>query len=169
MPIDRSRLIFQDPILNLDWQLPCPRLRKKLNLLRIWKVNALVFNLGTTAVAKVTESNAQEIASFENSILALQALVNEEVDAVINDAPVNQFVIRSGTIQGICNIEEPLTQEYYGMAMPQNATETLDLLNQGLAIIIEDGIYEEIYRSWFEGEPPELPEAAPLYSPPTVS
>lgn len=160
---DRSqRVDFSRPYFESGLAIAVPTLAEEIESFEDLEGKRIGVQSGTTAAAKATESNAQEIASFENSILALQALANEEIDAVINDAPVNQFVIRSGTIQGIRNIEEPLTQEYYGMAMLQNATETLDLLNQGLAIIIEDGIYEEIYRSWFEGEPLELPEAAPL-------
>lgn len=121
---------------------------------------AIAVQIGTTGAEKANEANASEVRTFDNAPLALQELANGNVDAVINDAPVTLFAIRSGEISGIKVVGELLTEEYYGMAAPKDSPN-LERINAGLSAIIENGTYTEIYQKWFEGEPPELPETAP--------
>ncbi|MDX2213924.1 MAG: basic amino acid ABC transporter substrate-binding protein [Oculatellaceae cyanobacterium bins.114] len=120
----------------------------------------IAVQIGTTGAEKANEANAKEVRTFDNAPLALQELANGNADAVINDAPVTLFAIKSGEISGIKVVGELLTEEYYGMAAPKDSPN-LDLINSGLSTIIENGTYKEIYQKWFDGEPPELPETAP--------
>ena len=58
-------------------------------------------------------------------------------------------------------VGELLTEEFYGIATP-DGSDPVALINDGIATIIEDGTYAEIYQNWFGAEPPELPETSPV-------
>ena len=116
--------------------------------------------IGTTG-AKFAEtvSNAK-ITNFKSSPLAFQALLNGNVDAVVNDAPATLYAIRTQNLNGLKIVGELLTEEYYGIVLPKNSPH-LDKINQALTAIIDNGTYKKIYQKWFGSEPPQLPETAP--------
>jgi arginine/lysine/histidine/glutamine transport system substrate-binding/permease protein len=115
---------------------------------------------GTTGADKANEAQGADVRLFENSTLALQELVNNNVDAVIHDAPAILYAIQKGNVRGIQTVGELLTEEYYGIPVPKGSPN-LERINQGLTTIIENGTYAEIYRKYFGEDPPELPEKAP--------
>jgi arginine/lysine/histidine/glutamine transport system substrate-binding/permease protein len=117
--------------------------------------------IGTTGANQANEVGAAEVRTFDSAPLALQELANGNVDAVINDAPVTLYAIQSGNIQGLKVVGQLVTEEFYGIPTPKNSNN-VELINQGLTIILENGKYAEIYKKWFGAEPPELPETAPL-------
>lgn len=117
--------------------------------------------IGTTGARQANEIPGTQVRTFDSAPLALQELVNGNVDAVINDAPVTLYAINSGNLQGLQVVGELVTEEYYGIATPRNSPN-LELINAGLNQILEDGTYAEIYQRWFGEQPPELPETAPI-------
>ncbi|HEY9646802.1 MAG TPA: basic amino acid ABC transporter substrate-binding protein [Chroococcidiopsis sp.] len=125
------------------------------------KGKKIAVQIGTTGEQKAREISGADVRAFDSAPLALTELSNGNVDAVINDAPVTLFAIKSGQVQGIKVVGELLTEEFYGMATPKGSPN-LELLNTGLTTIIGNGKYKEVYQKWFEGEPPTLPETAPL-------
>lgn len=121
----------------------------------------IAVQIGTTGAEKANEANAAEVRTFDNTPLALQELANGNVDAAVSDAPVILYAIKAGSVTGIKIVGEQLTEEYYGIAAPKNSPN-LEKINAGLNTILENGKYKEIYQKWFSGEPPELPETAPI-------
>lgn len=117
--------------------------------------------IGTVGAEKAEAAQAADVRTFDNTPLALQELANGNVDAVIADSPVILYAIKSGNAPGIKVSGELLTEEYYGIAAPKGSAN-LEKINAGLATIIENGTYEEVYQKWFSGEPAELPEEAPI-------
>lgn len=89
----------------------------------------------------------------------MQELTNGNVDAVINDAPVTLYAIKSGNIPGVKVAGNLLTEEFYGIAMPKDSPN-LKKVNDGLTTVLGNGKYEEIYQKWFGTKPPALPETA---------
>jgi len=116
--------------------------------------------LGTTGAAKAKSIPGASVRTFDSAPLALQELVNGNVDAVINDAPVTLYAINSGNIKGLRVVGELLTEEYYGIAAPRDS-KYLSAINDGLAKLIADGTYAKLYQKYFQVEPPQLPETAP--------
>lgn len=90
------------------------------------------------------------------------------MDAVVNDLPVTLFAINEANLRGIKIVGELLTEEYYGIALPQNS-EDLALINTALGDLIQNGTYAQIYQQWFTADPPELPLEAPALSSGTAS
>jgi ABC-type amino acid transport substrate-binding protein len=43
-----------------------------------------------------------------------------------------------------------LADDHYGIPVQKGDTATLNLINEGLAKIKENGTYDEIYAKWFE-------------------
>lgn len=119
----------------------------------------IAVQIGTTGAGQAEEIPGAEISTFDSAPLALQELVNGNVDAVINDAPVTLFAISSDNITGLKVVGELLTEEFYGIALPKDSAN-LEAVNDALATMIADGTYAEIYQEWFGAEPPELPESA---------
>ncbi len=119
----------------------------------------IAVQIGTTGAEQAAEIPGAEISTFDSAPLALQELANGNVDAVINDAPVTLDAIASGNIDGLKVVGELLTTEFYGIAMPKGS-ENVEIVNEALMTMMEDGTYAEIYQEWFGEEPPELPESA---------
>lgn len=119
----------------------------------------IAVQIGTTGANKAQEVQGAQVRTFDSAPLALQELANNNVDAVINDAPVTLYAIQSGNISGIKVVGQLLTEEFYGIALPKDSPN-LEKINSGLETVLNNGKYAEIYRKWFGGEPPTLPESA---------
>jgi len=118
---------------------------------------SLAVQIGTTGAAEAKKVPNAKIRTFDSAPLALQELLNGNVDAVINDAPVTLYAIKTNNLKGIKIIEQLLTEEYYGIATSKNSPH-LEAINQGLTTILKDGTYNKIYQKWFNGQPAKLPE-----------
>lgn len=121
----------------------------------------IAVQIGTVGAEKANAVQGATVRTFDNTPLALQELVNGNVDAVIGDAPVILYAIKNGSAPGVKVAGNLLTEEYYGIGAPKGSAN-LEKINAGLATLIENGKYKEIYQKWFSGEPPQLPEQAPL-------
>ena len=116
--------------------------------------------IGTTGAGEAAKIPGAKIFTFDNSALALQELSNGNVDAVVNDAPVTLYAIKVGNLNNVEVVGELLTEEYYGIALPQDSPN-LEKVNNGLDELLKSGRYRQIYQKWFAGEPPKLPLVAP--------
>ncbi|MCF4969716.1 ABC transporter permease subunit [Nostoc sp. CMAA1605] len=125
------------------------------------KNKKIAVQIGTTGAEKAKSIPGAEIRSFDSAPLALQELLNGNVDAVINDAPVTLYAINTGNLKGIKVVEQLLTEEYYGIATAQNSPN-LSLINNGLDIVLKNGTYNQIYQKWFKATPPQLPDKSPF-------
>lgn len=121
----------------------------------------IAVQIGTTGAEKAKSIPGAEIRSFDSAPLALQELLNGNVDAVINDAPVTLYAINTGNLKGIKVVEQLLTEEYYGIATAQNSPN-LSLINNGLDTVLKNGTYAQIYQKWFKATPPQLPDKSPF-------
>jgi arginine/lysine/histidine/glutamine transport system substrate-binding/permease protein len=125
------------------------------------KNKKVAVQIGTTGAAKAKEISGAQIRTFDTTPVALQELVNGNVDAVVGDAPVTLYAISTGNLQGLKIVEELLTEEFYGIATPKQSPN-LTLINQGLTTILKNGTYNKIYQKWFKVTPPALPEKLPF-------
>lgn len=118
----------------------------------------IAVQIGTTGAQTAKQIPNATIRTFDAAVLALQELSNGNVDAVINDAPVTLYAINTGNLRRVKVVGQLLTEEYYGIPTPKNSPN-LSLINQGLTTILENGVYEQIYRKWFNAAPPPLPNS----------
>ncbi|MBN3939403.1 MAG: ABC transporter permease subunit [Nostoc sp.] len=125
------------------------------------KNKKIAVQLGTTGAAKAKSIPGVQIRSFDSAPIALQELLNGNVDAVINDAPVTVYAINTGNLQGIKVVHKLLTEEFYGIATAKNSPN-LTLINDGLDRVLKNGTYAQIYQKWFKLQPPSLPAKSPF-------
>ncbi|MDF5713047.1 MAG: ABC transporter permease subunit [Rhizonema sp. NSF051] len=121
------------------------------------KNKKIAVQIGTTAADKAKTAPGAVIRTFDDTPIALQELLNGNVDAVVNDQAVVLYAIKSRNLQGLKIVGQLLTQEYYGISTPKNSPN-LNLINKGLTKVLKNGSYTQIYKKWFNAAPPELPE-----------
>ncbi len=124
----------------------------------------IAVQIGTTGAEFARKIPQSKIRTFDSAPLALQELLNGNVDAVVNDAPVTLYAIKRNQLQGIKIISQLVTEEFYGIALPKQSPY-LKPINNAIAKLIDNGTYAQIYRKWFDSEPPTFP-AALSFAPP---
>lgn len=125
------------------------------------KNKKIAVQIGTTGAQKAETIPGAEVRSFDDAPTAIRELLNGNVDALLHDQPVILYAINSGNVQGVKVIGELLTQEYFGFPTPKGSPN-LTLINQGLAVALKNGTYNQIYQKWFGVQPPPLPEKLPF-------
>jgi polar amino acid transport system substrate-binding protein len=106
---------------------------------------------GTTGETYANENaSGAEVKSFEDSDGLFAALEAGEIDAILQDLPVNGY--RSTQDDSVVVVETYPTDEQYGFAVKKGNAGMLDFLNAGLAALQADGTFDEIYRTYF-GDP----------------
>lgn len=110
--------------------------------------------LGTTGADYARdETPAEDVRTFDLIDDAFQALQAGQVAAVINDFPVSKFAERSREeLQVVQTIQ---TGEQYGLAFAKGSDELREAVSGALREMKQDGTYAEIYREWFEEDPPQ--------------
>jgi ABC-type amino acid transport substrate-binding protein len=158
---ERAQTIsFSRPYFKAGLAIAVPQNNTTITNIDSLKGKRIAAQIGTTGAKKAKSISGAQVREFDSAPLVLQELANGNVDAVINDAPVTLEAIKSGNIKGLKVVGELLTEEYYGIALPKNSPN-LNAINTGLAKIISDGTYAQIYKKWFGAEPPKLPETVP--------
>ena len=101
---------------------------------------------GTTGESQAQEAvSGDNYSGYSNYVLAVEDLVNGNVDAVIVDTPVAQaFLDRSVEIAFTIQ-----TGEQYGFGARTDDDDLVEALNQGLATVRDNGTYEELTKKWF--------------------
>lgn len=93
---------------------------------------------------------AENVQSYEVFGAAIEALLNDDVDAVVVDRPAAEgFIEAQG---GMKTLEESLTGiQGLAFAFP-SGSDLVEPINQAMAALQADGTWDDIYRVWFEAE-----------------
>jgi polar amino acid transport system substrate-binding protein len=106
----------------------------------------------TTGEAYTRENAPEdaEIIGFPGDADMYNALEAGQVDALLQDLPVNIEHARDGRYQ---IVEEFSTDEQYGFALEKDKSENLlAAVNEALQEMRDDGTYQEIYDTYFSTE-----------------
>ncbi len=122
------------------------------------KGKKIAVQIGSTGADFAKTIPNAKISTFNSGPEFFQDLLNGNVDAVISDAFATLYAIKNGKLKGIRVVADFLTQEYYGIAMPKDSPH-LDAINKGIATLLSNGTYKQIYQKWFKVEPPQLPDS----------
>ncbi|MFN7150345.1 MAG: transporter substrate-binding domain-containing protein [Microthrixaceae bacterium] len=107
---------------------------------------------GTTGATYATENQPEgsTIKEFATGAEMFPALVSGEIDAALQDLPVNAYRATTAPDEFVVT-ETFATGEQYGFAVAMDSP-LLAPLDAALAAIREDSTYDEVYATWF-GEP----------------
>jgi polar amino acid transport system substrate-binding protein len=79
---------------------------------------------------------------------AYELLRNEDVEAVVFDAPVLRYYIKNQTDDEFVVVGQVFGKEEYGIALPENSPHR-ETINRAILGLLEDGTYQQIYNRWF--------------------
>jgi polar amino acid transport system substrate-binding protein len=104
---------------------------------------------GTTGEAYANENvPGGTVIAFEGGGDLFTALEAGQIEAILQDEPVNQE--RANQDENVQVIETFDTGESYGFAfLPDRGDDLLQVVNDGLAQLRDDGTYDEIYERYF--------------------
>lgn len=106
--------------------------------------------LGTTGdIAAKRFLPRARIKSFESEADATMEVRNGRADAFVYDLPYN-VVYSAQFPEALVHLKEPFTREDLGWAVRKGDPDFLNWLNNFLREIRNDGVYEALYRKWFE-------------------
>jgi len=121
-------------------------------------IGAQISTTGAMEANKVPNAKVTEYNTINEAFMALR---NGNIDAIVNDFPVNAYFIKRGN-DDVKLVGDLRTSEHYGIAIPKDKPEILEGVNSALETLKENGKYAEIYQEWFGEEPPEyLPGEPP--------
>lgn len=159
-PQRAEAISFSRPYFKAGLAIATPKGAPSLATLEALQGKKVAVQIGTTGAEAVKRIANVNVRTFNAAVLALQELNNGNVDAVVSDAPVMLYAIKTGNLKDVEVNSALLSEEFYGIPTPPNSPN-LSLINQGLTIILENGTYETLYRKWFNAQPPQLPSVAP--------
>ncbi|SFR17870.1 basic amino acid ABC transporter substrate-binding protein [Desulfoscipio geothermicus] len=110
--------------------------------------------IGTTGSIEANKVPNAEITDYNIIGDAFLDLKSGAVDAVVNDFPVTAYYIQQGN-DDVKIVGDMKTSEHYGIAVPKQKPEVLEMINDALATLKENGKFDEIYKKWFGAAPPE--------------
>lgn len=104
--------------------------------------------IGTTNEITALELFGEDhVNSFDTFGAAIEALLNDDVDAVAVDRPAAEGYIE--TQGGLRALDESLKQAGLAFAYPPGS-DLVEPINAAMQSMIDDGAWDEIFARWFE-------------------
>lgn len=109
------------------------------------KVSVQINLTGHQAAKKLLGETSPDILAYENLPLAIQEVINGTTAAAIGDnAVVYEYIKNNPNVKLKVIEDDAFDKEYYGFMVKKGNTELLNLLNEGLQKIKENGKLAEI-------------------------
>ncbi len=107
--------------------------------------------LGTTGeqATKRMIPNAKYI-SYETEQEGVMEVLNGKIDAFIYDMPFNAIAVSQKGGGKIIHLDKPFTKEPLAWAIRKGDADFLNWLNNFMAQVKYDGVYDKIYKKWFQ-------------------
>ncbi len=150
---ERAQVVdFTDPYYSAN-QAVLVREDSGHNITVLYGDSNLAVQTGTTGDLWV-EENLQDtgiltgnVTHFDTFVLAVQDLINQNVQGVVLDTPVARRYARDNPVEMVAEI---ITGEEYGLAVASGNTELLEKLNAGLQEVRESGRMDELLEKHFD-------------------
>ncbi len=113
------------------------------------KGKKIACQIGTTGENKSRQVDGATVVAYNTNVEACMELVNGGADAVINDAPVIAFYLKTPAGKKCKAVGDILEAEEYGFAFNKNNVKLIKDMNKALATLKKNGEYDRIYAKWF--------------------
>ena len=117
----------------------------------------IAVKLGTTGAELAAQVPDTQLVTFDSAEKALLDLEKGNVDAVIKDKPTTLGMLTLANIQGVRLLDQRLTEEYYGIALPPGSPNKPHI-DAVLDDMLADGTIAALHRKWFGFDPEPVPE-----------
>ncbi len=105
--------------------------------------------IGTTGSFAVEEIEGATLKTYDDIGLAMQDLMNGQIDAVIADNPL-AWEYEGKNPDKLKTVGEVFTGEYYGIAVCKTNTELVEKINAGLKAVKDEGLIEQFVEKWLK-------------------
>jgi polar amino acid transport system substrate-binding protein len=149
----RQRVAFTQPYFDADQSLLVRGGdRERYRTLADLKGRTIGVQSGTTGenYAKANTPQGATVKDFPGAEDLFNALASGDIDAVLQDFPVNKYRALKASEQ-FAVTETFRTGEQYGFAVAKENTSLVAALDAALARIRESGEYDAVYKAWFGG------------------
>jgi len=146
-PERAKQVAFSNPYYDAGQALAVPVDDTTIARVNDLKGHSVGVQLGTTGERRASQIPGVKVISFESIGAAFIDMENGRLDAVINDRPTTELIIRQRHSAKV--VGPTLTAEEYGLAVRLNDRELLDRINRALAQIKSDGRFQTIHDRWF--------------------
>jgi ABC-type amino acid transport substrate-binding protein len=152
-PEREGTVAFSVPYFNADQSLMIKK-GSDVRTVEDLKGKIIGAQLGTTGAMYAKEkTDAKTVRTYDLIDDAFKALQAGQIEAVINDFPVSKYAERSKPeLQVVQTIP---TGEEYGLAFAKKSTALRRAVRDAINEIKKDGTYTDIYKKWFQEDPPE--------------
>jgi His/Glu/Gln/Arg/opine family amino acid ABC transporter permease subunit len=106
--------------------------------------------LNTTGQFELEKRGGVEVSKFDTMDLAMLALQNGQIDAVVGDAPTVRYMIRQN-FSNLKVVGTQFTDEKYGIALAPGSEDLQQAINVALKHLKESQ-YNQLYNTWFGEE-----------------
>jgi len=159
----REKIDFSYPYYRSDQSVAVQAGNEEIKSFKDLEGKHLGVQIETAGAVEADKIPNAKVIGYDTINEAFMALKNGDIDAVVNDFPVNAFFIKQGN-EDIKIVDVLNTNEHYGIAVPKEKPEILEQVNSALETLKENGKYAEIYKQWFNEDPPEyLPGEPPQH------
>lgn len=110
-----------------------------------------VATVEATASVAFLQGEGLSPAQFTDLDGALDALVADDVEAVVFDAPVLSYALGRNAYADLILVEPKLGRDPYGIALPQSS-DLLEPVNAAVIEIGRDGRLDELMDKWFAND-----------------
>lgn len=116
--------------------------------------------LGTTGDLEASKLTPDKnVKRFQTIDLAMAALAQGDVEAVVADAPTSSDIVTKQFKDTLKLVGDLFTTEYYGIAVRKDTPEITKALNAAIGLLQEDGTLVKIAEAW--GLPAEAVQDLP--------
>lgn len=91
-----------------------------------------------------------EIIPVDNYDMGVDMVLNDQADALVADFPICVVTMLRHQDEGLITLDEPLTIEPIGMALPSGDPQYLNLVENYLSALELSGAFEVLDEIWFE-------------------
>ncbi len=106
--------------------------------------------LGTTGDIYASDIENAEVEQYNKGFEAVQALIQEKIDAVVIDGePAKEFVKDA---EGLKILDEAFTEEEYAIAIAKDNEELLEKVNGALKSLKDSGKLDEIVAKYIKSD-----------------
>lgn len=106
--------------------------------------------IGTTGAMEIQKVEGVELKTYDELGLAIEDLANGRIAGVVADTPIAaDYVLQNDKYSDTLQIVgEPFTNEYYGVAVRKGNDRVLEMINEGLKKVLDEGVDEELKDKW---------------------
>lgn len=105
--------------------------------------------IGTTGSFEVEAIGGATLKTYDDIGLAMQDLMNGQIDAVVADNPLALGYVGENPDK-LKTVGDVFTDENYGIAVCKDNTELLAKINEGLSAVKTEGLIDELVDKWLK-------------------